>query len=82
MKKTPPALPENCVEFIDRLIDMRYEKHMTQMDLAEASSMRQSSIGRIESKRIMPGLETILKIVAALDCRLELVPIRPDDEDD
>lgn len=48
---------------------------MTQKELAKASSLTQSVIARLESKKTTPQLDTLLKVVIALGCKLEIKPI-------
>lgn len=67
-------MPESCIVIIDRLIEQRHKKGMTQKDLAKAASLTQSVIARLERKKTTPQLDTLLKVAAALDCELELVP--------
>ena len=67
-------MPENCTAIIDRLIEERHNKGMTQKDLAKAASLTQSVIARLESKKATPQLDTLLKVAAALGCNLEVVP--------
>ena len=64
-----PPVPECCVSIIDELI-----KGMTQQDLAQAAHLTQSVIARMESKKVIPQLDTLLKVVSALGCHLEIVP--------
>ena len=71
-------MTENCAAIINRLIDERHNKRMTQKDLAEAASLTQSAIARLESKKAVPQLDTLLKVAAALGCSLEIVPILTD----
>ena len=68
-------MPENCASIIDRLIEERQNKGMTQNDLAKATHFTQSVIARFESKKATPQLDALLKIAAALDCKIEIVPI-------
>lgn len=67
-------MPENCSVIIDSLIEQRHNKGMTQKELAAASSLTQSVIARLESKKATPQLDTLLKVVAALDCEIAVVP--------
>lgn len=67
-------MPENCAIIIDRLIERRHSKGMTQKDLAKAARLTQSVIARMESKKTIPQLDTLLKVAAALGCNLEIVP--------
>lgn len=65
-------MPEQCIRIIDDLIDLRRAKGWTQQDLAKACGLTQSVIGRIESKKSVPTLVTLQKIVAALDATLSV----------
>ncbi len=67
-------MPENCANIIDMLIEQRHSHGMTQQDLAKAACLTQSAIARLESKRVVPQLDTLLKVAAALDCDLTVVP--------
>lgn len=67
-------MPENCAAIIDTLIEQRKEKGMTQKELAQATELTQSVIARMESKKAVPQLDTLLKVVTALDCNLEVIP--------
>lgn len=67
-------MSESCTIIIDRLIEQRHNKGMTQKDLAKAASLTQSVIARLESKKATPQLDTLLKVAAALGCNLEVVP--------
>lgn len=66
-------MPERCSEVIDRLIERRHEKGMTQKELAAVSGLTQSVIARLESKRAVPQLDTLLRVAEALGCELKLV---------
>ncbi len=67
-------MPENCANIIDRLIEQRHNKGMTQKELAQAACLTQSVIARLESKKATPQLDTLLKVAAALGCDLAVVP--------
>ena len=67
-------MPERCSAIIDRIIEERHNRGMTQKDLANAASLTQSVIARLESKKVTPQLDTILKVAAALGCDLLVVP--------
>ncbi len=67
-------MPDSCSIIIDRLIEQRHNRGMTQQDLAKAACLTQSVIARLESKKATPQLDTLLKVVAALGCNLEVVP--------
>lgn len=59
-------MPEQCAALIDELVALRKEKGWTQKDLSAACGLTQSVIGRIESKKSVPTLVTLQKIVEAL----------------
>lgn len=69
-------MPEKCAAIIDMLIERRHNQGMTQKELAEAASLTQSVIARLESKRAMPQLDTLIKVAEALGCDLKLVELR------
>ena len=67
-------MSENCAMIIDRLIEQRHSKGMTQKELAKASNLTQSVIARLESKKAVPQLDTLIKVASALDCNIAIVP--------
>ncbi len=70
------SMPEKCSHIIDTLIEQRRSQGMTQKELAQAASLTQSVIARLESKKATPQLDTLLKVADALGCELEIVPAR------
>ncbi len=67
-------MSENCANIIDLLIEQRHNQGMTQKDLAKAACLTQSVIARLESKKAIPQLDTLLKVASALGCELAIVP--------
>lgn len=67
-------MPDYCESLIDHLIIQRKSAGLTQKDLADAANLTQSVIARLESKKTVPQLDTLLKVVKALKCTLEIVP--------
>lgn len=67
-------MSEYCAGIIDKLIEQRKTHGWTQQDLAKAANLTQSVIARLESKRATPQLDTLMKVVLALGCSLEVVP--------
>ena len=59
----------------DRIRVLRREYGMTQKELAEAASLTQSVIARLETKKAMPQLDTLMKVAEALGCGLKLVEV-------
>lgn len=68
-------MPDSCAEIIDRLIERRQMLNLTQKQLADAAGLAQSGVARLESKKNVPRLDTLLKVAAALGCDLQLVPV-------
>ena len=67
-------MPESCIKIIDSLIEERNKQGKTQRDIAEATCFSQSVIARLESKKVTPKLDTLLKVAAALNQSIEIVP--------
>jgi len=66
-------MPEECFCIIDRLVEERHNRGMTQKELAEATRLPQSVIARFEKKKNAPQLDTLLKIANALKCDVTIV---------
>ena len=67
-------MSEYCAGIIDELIEQRKAKGWTQKDLAKATNLTQSVIARMERKKATPQLDTLVKVVLALGCSLEVIP--------
>lgn len=67
-------MPDKCIAIIDELIELRKAKGLTQKELAKAACLTQSVIARLESKRAIPQLDTLLKVVSALGCNIAVIP--------
>lgn len=66
-------MPERCAIIIDKLIEERHKRGMTQKELADAVQLPQAAIGRLESKKHAPQLDTLIKIAEALKCDITVV---------
>lgn len=66
-------MSESCTTIIDQLIAERHRQGKTQKQLAQDAQLTQSVIARLESKKAVPQLDTLLKVASALGCNLELV---------
>lgn len=62
-------------KIITTLITKRNELGLSQRDLAQICDIPQSSVARIESLKITPRLDTLLKLSQALHLRLALTPV-------
>jgi transcriptional regulator with XRE-family HTH domain len=56
--------------FGERLRDLRQDRNVTQVVLAERTGLPQSHISDIERGVMLPNLVTILRIAAALPCKV------------
>ncbi len=66
---------DNCSLVIDKIVELRKEKGLTQKELAKCANLAQPAIARMESKNAVPQLDTLLKVLEALGQRIEIVPI-------
>ena len=63
-------MPEQCAALIDELVGLRKAKGWSQKELSSACGLTQSVIARIESKKSVPTIATLYKIVSALGVSL------------
>lgn len=61
---------ENTAAIITAMIKQRTAMGISQRDLATLCDMSQSSVARIESYKVTPNLETIMKLLKPLGLRL------------
>lgn len=58
-------------ELINKLIEIRKQKNITQKELQEKTGMIQQAISRLEiNKDITPTLKSLIKYAEALNCKL------------
>lgn len=57
---------------VDKIIELRKNKGISQERLAELTSISRCTLARIETKKNIPKIDTFLKIVKALDCKILL----------
>ena len=67
-------MSESCHAIIDQLIAERHRQGKTQKQLAEDAKLTQSVIARLEGKKAVPQLDTLLKVATALGCNLTVTP--------
>lgn len=63
------------VELIGKLIEAREAKGLSQRELADICGVKQPAIARIESMRVTPQIDTLVKILQPLGYSLQIVPI-------
>ncbi len=63
------------VALMGELIKARKECGISQRELERLSGVKQPVIARIESGTISPRLDTIMKLVSAMNMKLTIVPI-------
>ncbi|MCL2860665.1 MAG: helix-turn-helix transcriptional regulator [Oscillospiraceae bacterium] len=57
---------------IQKIIDKRKSKNLTQAELSRKSGVKQPVIARIEKGVNSPQLNTLIKILNALDCKIKI----------
>lgn len=67
-------MSESCTLTIDQLIAERHRQGKTQKQIAVEANLTQSVIARMESKKAIPQLDTLLKVASALGCNLAVIP--------
>lgn len=58
-------------KLIDKFVEIRKERNITQKELAEIAGVSQQAISRLELEKHIPKMDTFMKILDGLD--LELV---------
>jgi DNA-binding XRE family transcriptional regulator len=61
---------------IAAMIETRKEKNISQRDLEKLSGVKQPVIARIEKGENSPQVNTLLKLLAAMDKTLAIVPLK------
>lgn len=58
---------------ICEIVKLRKEKGLSQRQLCALVGINQPSLVRIEKGKHTPGLNTLIKILSAMDCKIEFV---------
>lgn len=64
------------LDLIAQIILTRKEKGMTQKDVADKTGLTQQMVSRIENRECSPNYRNLVKIVSALDAKIQLVSKR------
>lgn len=64
------------VSLIGKMIEAREKKGLSQRELAKLSGVKQPAIARLESMKVMPQVDTLLKILTPLGYTLSITPIK------
>ncbi len=67
-------MSDECIKLIDDIIAIRNERGITQVELAEMTGLAQPAIARFEAKKTVPQLNTLLKVINALNCNMSVEP--------
>ena len=67
---------EEISEILNEYIKKREELGLSQRDMANKVGLKQSSIARIESFRVKPQMDTMLKVLKPLGLTLAIVPVK------
>lgn len=60
------------IELLAKLVLVRKEKNITQAELGDLTGLKQSAIARIESQQGAMNVTSLLKMVDALGCELDI----------
>lgn len=63
------------INLINKLVELREEKGLTQQDLAKMSGVKLAELERIENNKTTPAINTLIKLLNSLGHTLEIVPI-------
>ena len=61
------------LQLVEKIIEAREEKGVTQKELAEMTGLKQTAISRFETSKTIPRLDTILKLITPLGYKLQIV---------
>ncbi len=61
-------------ELIGAIISAREEKHLSQLQVAKMSNLKQAGISRMESGKHSPRVDTLLRVLIPLGYTLQIVP--------
>ena len=70
-------------KMISQFIRRRKQLELTQRELGERSGLQQAYIARVENGQTTPRLDTLMRLVTALELELALIPfeVRPGTEE-
>lgn len=60
-------------KLIDRIVNERKKRNITQKELAAMTGISQQSISRLEREKHMPKIDTLMKLLDGLDLELTVV---------
>ena len=63
------------IELIEKVIEAREQKGLSQRELAEISGVKQPAIARLESMKTTPQIDTLFKILNPLGYTISIVPL-------
>lgn len=69
----PPFSDQIRAPLVQKLLELRQEKGLTQMDLEKLSGVKQPVIARLENGTTDPQLSTIVRLASSLGCSLTLI---------
>jgi ribosome-binding protein aMBF1 (putative translation factor) len=63
------------IALIEKMVEAREQKGLSQRELAELSGMKQPAIARLESLKATPQIDTLFKVLHPLGYTIEIVPL-------
>jgi len=66
---------DKTVEIINKIIKTRERMGISQRELAQRCGMKQPALARIEAFKVIPKVNTLIKIANAVGISIDIVPI-------
>lgn len=60
-------------QLIEKIVKIRNERGLSQRELCKIIGMKQPYLVKIENKQISPSINTIIKILSALNLKIEII---------
>lgn len=66
---------DKTVEIINKIVKAREQMGMSQRELAQKCGIQQPALARIETFKVIPKINTLIKIANAVNVSIDIVPI-------
>lgn len=63
------------MQFLQELIDLRKNNHLTQVELEKKTGIKQSTIAKIENGGINPSLNNLFRLLGAMGKTIKITPL-------
>lgn len=66
---------EKTIEIINKIVQAREEAGLTQRDLAKKCGIKQPALARIETLKVIPQINTVIKLAEAVGLTIEVLEL-------